>query len=594
MRADPEKVEPASRETVSLWGRRAGSPWVLALLAVAYYSLYFRSGFNLPDEGSVALLSQRILNGERPFTDLMLGYNVLWFYPIVGLFAVFGVNLLVMKIYFFGLASATALLGYGIVRKVTRSQPLAFCAGLILVLIPGTPYRTYIPLAVVANTACLLLAIDPAPRRKRCAIFAMGGAVLGLTFLTRVDLGIFFSVIWIGAIALQLLAGRFHSGNEASTLLPAAMLLLAALVAVHMPVYVDAQRRGFGDSFIGQYSAFSRFLMSAFAPRPPVAVPANSSPPDEQNSDAPSASGASASRDTLGRREWSEIWRAKRFKRKALPFLTCAPLLSLGALLAWSSWTFAAGALARKPEAFNQWLSQTILAGGSLTAFPQFFFFRPDVSHLAEFMSGLVVAAFCGGFETWRALRKSRWWAKPCAALIMAFLAFHVSVWIVFAMPQRSAGTIVARFGRTELFRAENGVSVYLTPKEFAGYTVIKETIMANAAPREFVLCYPYSPGINFMTNRPTSERSLYVDNATRPRDFDDRTIATIEARKPAAIVISDWAVNRHEGSRFRNWAPKTMAYIATNYALSGTALEYEIYTRPKVGRPTLPQKAEQ
>jgi hypothetical protein len=592
MRADSEKVEPADRERGSSWGGRIGSPWVLALLAVAYYSLYFRSGFNLPDEGSVALLSQRILQGERPFTDLALGYNVLWFYPIVGLFAVFGVNLVVMKIYFFGLTTAKALLGYGIVRKVTKCQPLAFCAGLILVLIPSASYRTYIPLGVIANTACLLLAIDPAPRGRKCARFALGGIVLGLTFLTRIDLGIFFSVIWIGVSVLILVAGRSRFGHEAGTLLLAAMLLVSAVVAVHAPVYIDAQRRGFGDAFIGQYRFISRFLVNSISPRPLKVVPANRTSQTTPDAGTPLASEVAASRDILGRRELSEIWRAKHFKRKALPFLTYAPLLSLGALLALSSWTFAVGAVARKPGSFHRWLSQTILAGGSLTAFPQFFFFRPDVPHLAEFMSGLVLVAFCGGFETWRTLRMCRWGVKSGAAFILAFLAIHIAVWIGFAMPQRSAGTIVARFGCTALFRAENGVSIYLTPEEFAGYTVIKDTVMAHAAPKEVVLCYPYAPGINFMTNRPTSEHSLYVDNATRPHDFDDRTIATIEARKPAAIVISDWDVNGHEGSRFRNWAPKAMAYIRSNYALSGAALGYEIYTRTNAFRPISAQGA--
>src|SRR5438105_4254707 len=102
--------------------RKALPPLLLALLAVIYYSLYFRFGFNLADDGSVALLSQRILHGERPVRDLLLGYNILWFYPITALFAIFGVNFIVARIWFFALASVTAVLAYFLLVKISGGK----------------------------------------------------------------------------------------------------------------------------------------------------------------------------------------------------------------------------------------------------------------------------------------------------------------------------------------------------------------------------------------------------------------------------------------------------------------------------------------
>ena len=55
--------------------------------------------------------------------------------------------------------------------------------GLVLVALPGSQFKNYIPLAEMANTACLihLLTVDLGARRKWFTAVALGGAVLGLT-----------------------------------------------------------------------------------------------------------------------------------------------------------------------------------------------------------------------------------------------------------------------------------------------------------------------------------------------------------------------------------------------------------------------------
>jgi hypothetical protein len=42
----------------------------LVLFAILYYSLIFRYGLNLADEGNVGLISQRLMHGEHPFRDV--------------------------------------------------------------------------------------------------------------------------------------------------------------------------------------------------------------------------------------------------------------------------------------------------------------------------------------------------------------------------------------------------------------------------------------------------------------------------------------------------------------------------------------------
>src|SRR5688572_19141676 len=89
--------------------------WLIVLLAIAlgYYASYYRYGIGFRDEGqTVAFGAQRLLNGERPFEDVFLGYNVLWFYPVVALYDLFGVSYVLLRGWCFALSTLTAVLGF--------------------------------------------------------------------------------------------------------------------------------------------------------------------------------------------------------------------------------------------------------------------------------------------------------------------------------------------------------------------------------------------------------------------------------------------------------------------------------------------------
>src|SRR5687768_1123630 len=107
---------------------------LIVVAAVVYYDSYIRYWFNPHDEsGFACLIAQRLMQGERPWVDVDTGYGVGWFYPLVAIFKVTGVNFLVARAWFFFLSTITALLGYGIVARVTGSRWLALGVGLALV-----------------------------------------------------------------------------------------------------------------------------------------------------------------------------------------------------------------------------------------------------------------------------------------------------------------------------------------------------------------------------------------------------------------------------------------------------------------------------
>lgn len=91
---------------------------LLVLFGLLYYGAYYNTGLVLTGEGgSNALLASRILEGWRPIVDMFVGYNLLWFYPIAGLFKITGPHMLAMQIFFMGLSLITGGLGFHLVKK---------------------------------------------------------------------------------------------------------------------------------------------------------------------------------------------------------------------------------------------------------------------------------------------------------------------------------------------------------------------------------------------------------------------------------------------------------------------------------------------
>ena len=97
----------------------------LVIAGLAYFGQYYDCGFNVGDEGSIVLISARLLDGERPFVDVVLGYGLLWCYPLVLLFEITGVSFIAARIYFLALALMTSLLAFLTVRRHTGRRGLA-------------------------------------------------------------------------------------------------------------------------------------------------------------------------------------------------------------------------------------------------------------------------------------------------------------------------------------------------------------------------------------------------------------------------------------------------------------------------------------
>jgi len=564
----------------------------VAVFAVIYYARYYRSGLNLGGEGgTVAVVAMRLMDGQRPIVDTFLGYNVMWFYPVAWLFELTGPNYIALRIFFFALCTVTGVLAFFIVRRVTGCGWYATLAALGPVLIPGMIFRNYMGFLVMLNMLLLLQAYVFAQRsalRQRLWM-AGAGAALGLTYLVRIDLGTFFTVITLGLVALYPLGKRGEFGFRLRQAAWGLVLAVLMFFATHAPFYRDAVRRGYDGAFVSQYTGWIslvRYLASLELPKKPAPAPVKK-PAGEVKAEETKGRDLETE-DYLQRRSWGDFFKETSFSERAFVLITYLPvpaallmvLPAAGVLLL----ALARGDFPLRTEA----LAVLVTAGSTLTLFPQYFFFRPDTPHLSEFMAPFLIAMACA---LWVAVvwagrqRAAAWW---CGVLVVFCMA-DIGLYFYHSYPKESAGTIAARRKRKSELVAQNGVRVWLKSGERDELQSFCDLVARHTKPGDYLACYPYAPTVNFMTDRPSFEYNLYVDNAYNVSTFHRDTLREVEKYRPAAIVIDNRDINQTEDSRFQNWAAETYAWIRKNYAYAGTFRRQELYFRPDLYTPSTP-----
>jgi len=565
---------------------------VLALGSIAYYVSYFDAGLALKGEqGSNALIAMRMLGGERPFVDMFIGYNLLWFYPIAGLFSVVGPHWLAMRIFFLLLAIITALLGYSLVRRVTDQAWLALIAGVFMVLMPGAIFRNYMGFIGVFASLLLVRAyvLDSASPRRQIAWMVTAGAGLAVCFLLRIEPSLLISIVWVGLAVLYPFSLRGQFKTRLRTVVLGTLGGLTAFAAVHFPFVADSYHRGFGDQFTGQYTQYLELLRWEFqrewqhwTPQDQTetgtAGTTEKSVPRATESVGQTPQGLStqetSGRD--GRRQivpFSDIFSGGRLYFFAtalwLPALVAPVLVVSGIALLVIS-------LIRGNNA-NTTRSLVVLTttGCALSLFPQYFFFRPDSVHLNEFLIPFWPASLCSAWVLRQAaqesgLRITRVWSWFVAALVAVL--FIVSFNALFG--REGSGSIMSARDADTCFIALNGVQAKVKSSEISDWDGLRDAVLKNSAPGEFVVTYPYVPIVNVMCDRPTYQWSLYVDNATAASSFQQKEGVVLRERKPAVIVVNNRDINKTEQSRFKNWASGLYGQIRQDYDLVGNFFE--------------------
>jgi len=589
--------------TVPNWSHKKWEPWFILVFAFLYYGIYYRNGFDLGGEGgTVGMIALRLLEGQRPVVDTFLGYNVLWFYPIVGLFKIFGVNFLIIKIYFFCLCIITAVLATVLVRRVTHYSVLAVGTGIIVTLIPGTQFRNYLPFLAVLNMV-VLFHVFVFPQKsfwKRQIWFSIAGVVLGLTYLIRIDVGLLITSIIL--ILLLIFPWSTEQGfwSGVNTAIMGTLTIAIFTLLIHVPVVWDANRRGFQKQFLGQYAMWFNYIRRAVTnaclkntdvkqtPSFQQTLPLKNSQEKQAVTEIKSLKSIlsktanPADKTTLSRPPLSSVMQRKTVPRMfawviympvPIIFLICT---GMGIIWIVSIWR-------QDFQQCQRALGVLIALGCACSLFPQYFFFRPDTPHASEFMVPFIITIVLVCFEVIRMAKVKRTilpWVY--AILLLIFCVPDCVAHLSNGLRRASSGSIAAKKQRGQEFVADNKVRVFVDPEKFQELQGIYSTIKHNSKPTDWVVCYPYLPSVNFMTNRKSYEYNLYVDNATKGENFDDITINKFLHFQPAVIAINHVALNHNEASYFKNWASSTYQFIKNHYRFAGTYGNTEIYLKKK------------
>ena len=581
-------------------------PWLLAGFAVLYYALYANAGLNLSGEGGTAgVVAMRLMSGQRPIVDTFLGYNVMWFLPVAGLFELTGPDYLVLRWYFFAFCTVTGLLTYFVVRGHTRSAWFSAVPALMVILVPGMLFRNYLPFLGVLNAFLLPRAfvVRRESSRKTFAWMLAAGAGLGLTFLFRIDLGIFCTLIFTGLAVLFPLGerGRFVRRGGLALAGAAGGLLLAW--AVHLPVWNDAKARGYDRAFLEQYTGWLGMIRSEFrhevtnlaknsTPAASVGTPSIAAPaaPPVQTPEANSWE----DRGALARPRVSDMVCGAKWTNKAFAISTYLPLLVSAIAIIAGGIGLLVAIVRLNAEAKDRLLYPLTVLGCALALLPQFLFFRPDLPHLSEMMVPFLSALALFIWESVRWAVENKNLPRRFAAGTFATLCAATGTMYFFhAFPNESAGSIAAKKKVSHEFRALNGVNVKVRDREAIWLPRLRDAVLRHSLPGEPVLCLPYSPTINFMTDRPSPLYNLYADNTTGG-GFCENFPKFMMSSLPAVVVIDERRINGNEISRFRNWAPGPYKWLFDNYVYYGRYFRNEVFVRPdKVAQPITPEAFE-
>jgi hypothetical protein len=584
--------------------------WGVVLLAVAalcYYAFYWRCGLLLSgEEGIAAVVAQRLNAGERPIVDTFLGYNVGWFYPIAWLFKLAGPNYLILRTYFFLLGILSGLTTYLTIRLVTRKGLIAAGTGLLVILMPGVIGRNYMGLLGILGMLTIL-GVFLIPSHKRLARplqllwMIAAGVSISLAWLIRIDLGFFQSILFLLTALLYLLKPESGFLRRLGSAAIAILILIGTFLAIQGPVYRDAIQRGFGPQFAQQYWVWPSMIRSSACqlvrqltkPRnaPPI-TPEHSAisneSPSAQTSPSPapvsheendSSSSVSYNDVSLKRPPLSNILHAPKFKDRVFALLIYLPVPVALLFIGWGLFFILSSWISRSVGCWQSGGILLVSTGSALVLFPQYFFWRPDMVHLAEFMVPFMVTLVIGLWLATSAWRNSTSGKRVLLVLIMLPAALDLGLYAIKGWQTDSAGSIAASRKRHLEFAGLNGVRVKLNPQELTRNTLLRDAILSHSKPGDYVVCYPYFPMVNFMTDRPSYEYNLYSDNALPSRQFFDQAKLNIERFHPAVIVIGTGKVNDTESSRFQNWASETYAYIKEHCTLIASDEEVEIYT---------------
>lgn len=523
---------------------------IVLALSVLYYGLYINSGFSPADDGNYAQIAYELYLGRSP-DELSINYGILWFKIGEGLFEVFGVNYTLVKGVFFATITLTNLLIFYTIALACGSRLFALAMILIPALVPAFPATAFYGLCIMMNAAVQMnLACKIKSITWKSA--ALAGAVLSLSFQIRPD----FGYIWAVPLGIILILACLNEGGmrKAQTLFGAAALGFAS---VQIPFFLTAMASGYAGLMLQQYLSYPMTMI------------------DYAMSGLQGLFGSTTSQiDSPGSTSLQRPGIMAIFGGTAgMAALIYIPVIAIAGflLVAATAWKDIWDKQHRERSA-----KMLVAFFAAASAFPHYFFYRPDLSHIANFMPGYTVLAAVMIATLYQKIQTADpSWVKILSFTATAAMALHLGLYAWIGLTTPGTGSIAGASARTQLFQAGNGVNVFVTAAEKNQYELVRTAIAENSTPEDRIVCVPYCPGFAFMAERQMLFGQFYVDDATPMLSpgWTERAISLTTAARPPVVIVMDWAINGTDESRFATWA--------ADYVLTLEKLSREKIVRP-------------
>jgi hypothetical protein len=172
---------------------------LVAVAAALVYAWFFHNrGLDVPDEGLLLHVAERLADGQVPYRDVYFIYTPGFQYLLAALFKLLGTSLAVERGLLFAVHVALVLAVYSLAARLTW-RPLALAAALAVMATGVTPYRT---LAALVTALTLVRYAETA----RLRWLAATGLLIGTSYLVGQEIGAYTLAATLGYLALDWLS----------------------------------------------------------------------------------------------------------------------------------------------------------------------------------------------------------------------------------------------------------------------------------------------------------------------------------------------------------------------------------------------------
>lgn len=514
---------------------------LIFITAIAYNLPSFNVGINIADEGFLANGVLRSLNGEVPFRDF-ISYMPGSYLVFVPFFALFGANLLIIRIAWIIVRILSAILIFRITDSIT-SRTFAFLAALLFIIVPGPSHKSLVLLLGLVNIFVIVHYLKT--RSLKSLLFS--ASVAALTFAFRQDITIYAIFTTLASILLLCLNDYVRSEDKTNryislrNYLKSGVIYLAGIMVFIAPFILYAVMDvGLRQKLL--YWFYATTSVTIPLPYPKLIYLSS-----------------------------TDLFSNIRLSFEGLLFYL--PFIISGTLLIWIIQK-----VFRRESIGVTHINVFAICIFALMTLNQVRL-RADFPHLTQAMAPFYIlyAYELGGIYRYMGrLFTQRSWAKA-VSLVLVFLlpALYLADMVLYH--GRDVGSI-GIIREKERLLSVNNAPVYLIKEESLIIDQVVTHIKTNTQPNDYIFVVPYQPMFYFLTDRrnPTYF-DMILPGTLKDYAMEIELIENLKRTRPKYIIYLDLVLDNQEDRRFSNYARRLNKFIKANYYVEKKIGPYEV-----------------